>query len=376
VNRRPMHARVRPAPPAIVVVGWMKRALTIVVPVTLALAVACGASKQSGFDEDGGAADGNDAAAVEGGGGGFGGGDGAAGSDSGAPTTTATTVYANTDDSLYAMDPATKKVTLIGKMTGMGGGTDDLSVTDCAVDENGAVWVNTPTVVYKTTLPAGGSGNVVLTKVAQIAAKAGQKFFALAFAPAGVLGVGETLVGGDGNGELWSIDTASGATIDLGGFGPDKTRIFALSGDIVFYTDSAGKPTGLATIRSCATGGTSCTATDDYLAGIDMTALAAAFKSGTPAASLLSGIYGGSTASKGAGVGFGDLFGLGAWEGNVFGFQRGNGSGKSPALIGVNTTSGTGTLIDSSFTFSNGWSGAGVTTKVTINVPPPPPGPK
>jgi hypothetical protein len=344
----------------------------------LLIVVSCGSSKTSGFDDDAGASPGQSGAGADGGTGAFGGDSGAgatgSGADGGGPSTTSTTVYANTDDSLYSMDPATKKVSLIGKFSGVGGGTDDTNVTDCAVDANGDVWVNTPTVVYKASLPAGGAGTVTLANVATIASQAKQKFYALAFAPAGVLGSGETLVGGDGNGELWSIDTMTGATIDLGGFGPDKTRVFALSGDVVFYTDAAGKPTGLATIRSCLPGGTSCTATNDYLAGIDMTALATAFNSQTKAVSLLKGIYGGSTASKGAGVGFGDLFGLGAWQGEVFGFQRGS-SSKSPSLIGIDTMSGAGTVLDKSFTFSNGWSGAGVTTKVTITVPPPPAGP-
>jgi hypothetical protein len=353
----------------------MNRALPGVLLTTVI--VACGASKTSGFDDDAGTSPGI-ASGGDGGTGAFGGeagGPAGPGADTGVPSVTATTVYANTDDSLYSMDPATKKVSLIGKFSGVGGGTDDVNVTDCAVDANGDVWVNTPTVVYRAALPAGGSGAVVLTKVATIAAQPKQRFFALAFAPAGVLGAGETLVGGDGNGELWSIDTTTGATQDLGGFGADKTRIFALSGDIVFYTDAAGRPTGLATIRSCLTGGTGCTATDDYLAGIDMTALSAAFASKTPAASLLSGIYGGNTTSKGAGVGFGDLFGLGAWQGEVFGFQRGSAS-KSPSLLGIDTMTGAGTVIDKSFAFTNGWSGAGVTTKVTITVPPPPAGPK
>jgi hypothetical protein len=338
---------------------------------------ACGSAKTNAFDDDAGTPGTSGGAGGDGGGGGFGGDSGGGGGgpgDGGTTSSSSTTVYANTDDALYSMDPMTTKVTLIGKFSGVGGGTDDVNVTDCAVDANGDVWVNTPTVVYKAALPAGGSGTVTLTKVATIAGQAKQKFYALGFAPAGVLGAGETLVGGDGNGELWSIDTTTGATIDLGGFGPDKTRVFALSGDVVFYTDGAGKPTGLATIRSCMPGGTSCTTTGDYLAGIDMTALAAAFTSQTRAPSLLKGIYGGSTASKGAGVGFGDLFGLGAWQGEVFGFQRG-GSGKSPSLIGIDTTSGTGKVLDMSFSFSNGWSGAGVTTKVTITVPPPPAGP-
>jgi hypothetical protein len=345
---------------------------------SLLILASCGSSKPSSFDDDAGTSGGLNNGGGDAGTGRFGGdtgvGPSSPGADDGGPSTTSTTVYANTDDSLYSMDAATKKVSLIGKFSGVGGATDDVNVTDCAVDANGDVFVNTPTVVYKAALPASGSGVVALTKVATIANQAKQKFYALAFAPAGVLGSGETLVGGDGNGELWSIDTTTGGTIDLGGFGPDKTRVFALSGDVVFYMDAAGKPTGLATIRSCAPGGTSCTATDDYLAGIDMAALATAFTTQTRAPSLLKGIYGGNMASKGAGVGFGDLFGLGAWQGEVFAFQRGS-SSKSPSLIGVDTMSGTGTVLDKSFMFSNGWSGAGVTTKVTVTVPAPPAGP-
>ena len=351
----------------------MSRALSTVL---IGFVVACGSSgRGSGFGDDAGASSsGGDDSGSSGGSSGFvGGGDGG-GSSSGDSGTTVTTVYANTDDSLYSLDPATNQVTLIGTFTGLGGGTNDTTITDCAVDAAGEVWVNSESVIYKAALPAGGTGSVSLTKVATIAAKSNQRFYALAFAPIGVLGTGETLVGGDGNGELWSIDTTTGATGDLGSFGPDGTRAFALSGDVVFYLDAMGKPTGLATIRSCMTGGTSCTATDDYLAGIDMTALATAFTSGTPATSLLSGIYGGSSSSKGAGVGHGDLFGLGAWQGNVFGFERG-GTGKSPSLIGINTTSGAGTVIGGSFSFTNGWSGAGVTTKVTVTVPPPPAAP-
>jgi hypothetical protein len=288
---------------------------------------------------------------------------------------TTTTIYANTDDSLYSMDPQAKSVTLIGKFAGMGGGTGDNNVTDCAVNGNGDVFVNTESVVYKAALPSA-PGTVQLTKVAPIALKQGQRFYALAFAPAGVLGAGETLVGGDGNGELWSIDATNGTTRDLGAFGADPRKsgnVFALSGDVVFYIDSTAKPTGLATIRSCQKGTSNCTSGDDYLAGIDMGALAAAFNSSTPAATLLAGIYGGSTANPGSGTSAGELFGLGAWEGDVYAFERASGSAtKTPALLEIDTTSGKGNVVSSSFSFSNGWSGAGVTTKVTVSVPPPP----
>jgi hypothetical protein len=290
--------------------------------------------------------------------------------------TTMTTIYANTDDSLYTMDPKTMAVTLVGKFAGLGGGTGDTTVTDVAVDANDEVYVNSESVVYKAAVPMS-PGTVQLTKVAAISLKQGQKFYALAFVPAGVLGQNETLVGGDGYGELYSIDTTNGSTKDLGNFGNDSAHvgnIFALSGDVVFYLDANNKPTGLATIRSCTKNTTTCIKTSDFLAGVDMTALATAYKSGTPGA-LLSGIYGGNMNSSGPGTGYGDLFGLGAWQGNVFAFERKINT-SNPQLLSVSTQSGTGSVISSNFAFTNGWSGAGVTTKVTVNVPPPPPPPK
>jgi hypothetical protein len=339
-------------------------------------ASACSGSKSgTGFD-DGSSTSSGGASGTSGtsgtSGGGSSGTSGTFGGDGGNPAppdgsvTTATTIYAQTDDTLYTMDPATLAVTAIGKFTGGAG-----SITDLAVNAAGEVYVNSETVIYKAAVPAA-PGPVNLTQIATIAAKNGEKFFALAFAPVGVLGAGEGLVGGDGNGELWSIDPKSGATVHLGSFGSDPKvsgNVFGLSGDIVFYSDAAGKPTGLATVRSCKAGGTSCSKTSDYLVGIDMTALAAAFTSGTPAATLLAGIYGGSVGNPGAGTTFGEVFGLGAWQGDVFGFTRGT----TPQLIQIDTTTGKGTAKGPAFTFTNGWSGAGVTTKVTVNVPPPPP---
>jgi hypothetical protein len=362
----------------------MRRLVIGLAGVSLAIALvtsACGGTTTSGFGNSGG------------GSGGYGGGGGAGGSsgiplggDSGATgggdgnTSTVTTIYAHTDTELFSLDPMKNAVTPVGIFSGMSGSTYDSSVTDLAVDAEGNVYVNTETVVYSVALPAAPSAtaNVALTKVATIATGADQSFYALAFAPKGFLGSGETLIGGDNLGEVWVIDTIGGATQDLGNFGAvpgESDKIFALSGDMVFYTN-AGVATGLATIRQCNSKGESCTSSDDYLAGIDMTALSTAYTSKTPAPSLLGGIYGGSSSSVGSGTGYGDIFGLGAWEGSVFGFTRAE-SGSSPNLISISTTSGAGTLISSSFGFTTGgWSGAGVTTTTTIEIPPPPPPPK
>jgi hypothetical protein len=238
-------------------------------------------------------------------------------------------------------------------------------------------------------LPATPSptATVALSKVATISTGTDQSFYALAFTPVGTPGLGEALIGGDNNGEIWFINSTSGVTQDLGNFGgfPGTTtgQILALSGDLVFYMstgDGGSVATGLATIRPCTTGTKGkCIENDDYLAGINMSALSTAYTSKTPATSLLGGIYGGSSKTVGAGTGYGEIYGLGAWEGNVYGFTRvetEDGGAHPPQLLEISTTSGAGKVISSSFGFTaSGWSGAGVTTTVTITIPPPPPPP-
>lgn len=349
------------------------RVFATLVPFALAACSAKGGSTGFG-DPDGGGFEtdsgGSSGALADGG---VFGGDGGKPAPPDGSVTVTTTIYGNTDDSLFTLDPKSHAVTLVGKFTGNG----SESITDVAVNGNGEVFVNSTASVYKATLPSG-AGTVQLAKLAVIAGT-GQKFYALAFAPAGVLGADEALVGGDGDGELWLIDGTNGAIKDLGGFGNDprtdakhKGHILALSGDLVFYNDASNKPTGLATIRSCTSKGTGCETTDDILVGVDMAALAAASK-GAPAASLLSGYYGGSGSNPGNGIGFGDVFGLGVWGGEVYGFTR-NQSSTPPTLLTIDTTTGKGAaLAGASFSFTNGWSGAGVTTKVTVTVPPPPP---
>ncbi len=351
-----------------------------------------GGTSSGAASSSGGSGNGSGSGGVSFGDGGLGGPHDGGSASPEASVTVTTTIYANTDDSLYSVDPKSNAVTLVGAFSG---GTTDSStnstITDVAVNAAGDVYVNSESAVYKAALPATAPGPVVLTQVSTIAATSGTRFYALAFAPAGALGSSEMLVGGDGNGNLWSIDIANGGkTTELGSFGVDPStsgNILALSGDIVFYEDSSGKFQGLATIRSCkpaakSTSSPTCSKSNDYLAGVDMTALATAFTSGTPAASLNAGIYGGSSTALGAGIGHGEVFGLGAVEGNVIGFSRwqsADGGGIAPALWSISTAAGSagggGTSIPGSFSFTNGWSGAGVTSKVTIVVPPPPPPP-
>jgi hypothetical protein len=369
---------------------------------------ACSSSSgQQGFTDNpeggGGSSSGGSSGSTSGGGSGSGGSSGGSSSgltgdggtildDSGdGGITVVNTIYAHTDETLYSVDPQTMAVTEVGPFAGTSDSSTDSTVTDLAVDSNHDVYVNTESVVYKAALPATMPGTVTLTKVATI--QGTSKFYALAFAPQGSLDPNiEVLIGGDSNGALWSIDTTTGATVNLGTFGPDKSatsdagaNAFVLSGDIVFYDDLSNNATGLATIRSCPEGksNTITNCSKDYLASVDMTALKTAYTSKTAATSLLGGIYGatvsgGVTTGPGSGTGFGDVFGLGAWNSTVFGFTRTLTTPVTSAqLITIDTTSGAGTSVQS-FPFAKpdlGWSGAGVTTKVTISVPKPPPPP-
>jgi hypothetical protein len=204
-------------------------------------------------------------------------------------------------------------------------------------------------------------------------------FYALGFTTADALGAGtgEVLIAGDGNGDVFSVDQTSGATTKLGSFGPDTTQnkcsnksgcVWGLSGDFVFY-ELNGVPGGLATIRSCNPGGTGCSNASDALVQIDMGALGTAYKSNPPmaAASLTANLLGN-------GSGFGHLFGIGAWGDAVYAFSRQSGSGTSgtPAQLVKIDQSGNGTSLMPFPSIMNGWSGAGVTTKAAVTIPPPP----
>jgi hypothetical protein len=224
--------------------------------------------------------------------------------------------------------------------------------------------VNTECAIYSAAVPTT-PGPVPLTLVTTITGT--NDFYALAFAPVGVLGTGEGLVAGDSNGELWYIDTsgASATPQDIGGFGTQSStgKAWALSGDLAFYVQGT-TPAGVATIRY-KTGGS--TANNDVLVGIDVTAMTANFNGHTNSASLNLGEYG-------TGTGFGDLFGVGVVGSSVYAFSRSHGSGStaSPAQLIQIGSSGTGMSLSTFSNITEGWSGAGVTTKVTVTINPPP----
>lgn len=310
--------------------------------------------------------------------------DGGGGADEGT-TTVVDKIYASTDTALYVMNDPTmpSNVSLIGSFSGNGSS----GITDVAVDGAGDVFVNTTTVLYKAAIPASGTGTVNLTQLATIGTGS-NKFYALAFTPSGLLEPGiESLVAGDGNGHLWLIPNATTSSsptpVDLGDFGAfgasdplpsdfhsgDTKGDWGLSGDLVFWTDSMGTVHGVATLRLAVSYTSSGTVTntfdtgDDILAEIDIAALQT--KSST--ANLRKGFYG-------TGSGFGKVFGVGAWGDKVYGFTlytaaSSKASGNPAQLISIDST-GVGVHISDFASITDGWTGAGVSTKASVTIPP------
>lgn len=274
------------------------------------------------------------------------------------------TIYASTNTELWRMDPATKSVSRIGAFDF--GGAAAENATDIAVNGDGGVWVCSETHVYLATLPTSGTGPVKLAL--KLTLPSTSRFYALGFAPAGVLEGGEGLVAGDSLGDLYYIPTSTSAPTlqKLGGFGPCRAGDppectsgghWELSGDVVFYS-VGGVPKGLATLRACtsSSGGTSsCNNTNDAVAEIDMVALAAK----TPTAVLRKQILG-------KGTGFARTYGIGAWGNKVYAFTYGS-KAVDPDLVSIGS-SGVGVLDQSFSTLSSGWTGAGVSTKAEISV--------
>ncbi len=284
--------------------------------------------------------------------------------DTGITPPVVSVIYATTNTELWVMNPSTKSVSKIGAFD-FGSMTVE-NVTDIAVNGAGDVWVCSEQHVYTAALPAGGTGAVTLTL--KLTLPSTSKFYALGFAPAGVLETGEGLVAGDSLGDLYYIPASSPSPTaqKLGGFGGCKSGDPAecksgydweVSGDVVFYT-AGGQPKGLATLRACKSGTTTCDNTNDVVAEIDMAQLAKK----SPTALLRKQILGGGT-------GYGRTFGVGAWSDKVYGFTYASGGtgGTSAQLITVGAT-GSGSLEQTFSALTGGWTGAGVSTKADITI--------
>jgi hypothetical protein len=297
-------------------------------------------------------------------------------------------IYAHTDTTLFTLDPTSANLALtqVGTFDCIGAsGTPDqqsTAMTDFAVDRNQNLWGLSSYAVRTITIQGTTAHCGTEIEVHVLDPNAGDsgfpyiKFEALTFAPAGVIKAGvEMLVAGNTAGQLWVIDTStSPATITQhGAFGTVPANdglghnymypggLWELSGDIVFLANN-GSPVGFATVRDCPNppDNSGCNQVDTLIE-VDMTALQQA---GTQ--SVTKGIRGQVIEKSSCGgdgsFGFGNLFGIASWNGDVYGFSRGG------DLVQIDNVDGTACLVKNYPT--DLFAGAAVTTVAPV-VPPP-----
>jgi hypothetical protein len=266
---------------------------------------------------------------------------------------------------------------MVGDFDCIGGTGDDVAMTDIAVNSTGQIFGVSSGHAY--VLSVAGTKVQCTSKITLPTMLPGgkvTKFYALSIAPPGVIVDGkETLVAGNTDGELWAIDD-KGNVSQHGAFGlvpkmDQNGNTFAnagkgweLSGDIVFLANN-GKPVGFANVRDCPNppATTNCDKADTLLE-IDV----AAMKTATTG-SVLKGIRGkivkSKTCNDAANADYGSMFGIAAFDDQVFGFSR------SGQFVSINNTDGTACLVQD--LAPSKWSGAGITTLAPVIAPPPVP---
>ncbi len=286
-----------------------------------------------------------------------------------------TLVYAHTDTTLFQIDPTSASPSLaqLGDFDCVGASGQDPAMTDVAVDKDGKLWGISHTQVHQLEVV---NKVVHCAKSIVLAASLDVKFYALTFAPVGVISATEeVLVAGNTAGELWAID-AAGNLSQRGVFGDvpvsdgnghvyptdHQNKAWELSGDIVFV-ENDGNPIGFATVRDCPNppATTSCSNTDTLIE-IDVPKLAKA--NILPVTKAVRGqIVKRPNCSDTQNTAYGSMYGITTWADKVYGFSRtGN-------LVEIDTSDGSACLLSA---FPNAdFGGAGVTTKAVV-IPPPP----
>lgn len=245
-------------------------------------------------------------------------------SDGSPSTTPSSRVYAHSGDTLYLIDTQTFAPMPIGTMSGLG----TQSLTDLAIDKSDNMIGVTLDKLYSIDETSGAA-----TLITDLSGSA-KNFTSLSFAPENYNdpNSNDILIAANSFGEVYEIDPTTGTANllgDYGSMGPDK---IGSSGDLIAVRNFG--------IYATVNIGTN-PASQDYLARIDPTTWIA-----TPI---------------GGGTGFNDIFGLGYWEGKIYGFvSMGPNAGK---MITIDPATGAGTEVHSG---SIRWYGAGVATDAPI----------
>lgn len=267
--------------------------------------------------------------------------------------------YANTDTTLYQLDPddLSSPMTKIGDFDCVGTGAATSVMTDIAVDKHGKVFGVSPAAAWPLEIQNG-----VVHCAAKWPLEYGTHFNGLTFAPEGTVDVDEVLVGGNAAGDLYRIDAGTGLATKIGSLGTDPVTglPWTISGDMVFLANG-GDPIGFATVRTCSSPPTGCTTTDTLLE-IDVKALGPSAPSVGKAVRgvVTRGSWCGNAASPSS---FGSMFGVVALKDKAYGFSR------RGDFVEMHTDTGSGCLVWSRSDLK--FAGAGVTTIAPVTAPPP-----
>jgi hypothetical protein len=223
-------------------------------------------------------------------------------------------VYAQTDTTLYRVDPDTLAITKIGDFAWPSSvGSDQM--TDIAIDKNGQMIGVSFTRVYRVD-PSNAACTLLSSSL-------GGTFNGLSFVPATMLGMtgDDVLVGTENNdGKVFKIDPMTGATTQVGSMGGS----FVSSGDLVAVE-------GFGTVQTV-TG-----ASSDVLATLAPQTFAAT--------------------AVGSGTGFGMIWGVAFWKDKIYGFTDGG------DFILIDPMTGVATRVTST---GQAWWGAAVTTLAPV----------
>ncbi|HEY5920187.1 MAG TPA: hypothetical protein VIV11_00895 [Kofleriaceae bacterium] len=246
------------------------------------------------------------------------------GSADGSVIPPASRVYAHSGNKLYQIDTQTLAPVEVGTMAGLG----TQSLTDLAIDKDDKFTGITLDKLYSINATTGAA-----TLIRDLSASA-QGFTSLSFIPMNLSDPNsvDILVAANSVGEVFSIDPATGNATMLGSYGTVAAGRVGSSGDLIGVR-------GLG-IYATVNIGTDPMA-QDYLARIDPATWTA-----TPI---------------GTGTGFNDIFGLGFWEGTIYGFV--SSSTTTGHIIRIDPNTGVGTDVRAN---SIRWYGAGVATDAPI----------
>lgn len=234
-------------------------------------------------------------------------------------------VYAHAGKTLYVIDTQTLTPTRIGDFTNLA----TQSMLDLAVDRDGRMIGITRDKIFQV-----DSATAACTFLADFGAVRG--FTSLSFVPANPANPDgpEVLIAANDAGAVYRIDIAgvTATAVEVGSYGMQGGTPIGSSGDIVSVR-------GFGTVATVNVG-----TGPDFLARLDP-------------------MNGWRATIVGTGTGFDNIFGLGFWEGKLYGFVDDGFDANSGKFIDISPTTGAGTLISQG---AVRWFGAGVTTSAPI----------